>query len=81
MGIIAFQPAAAFRRQGMAKHAIAFNTILAVNWPQVARAFGVPAPKCPLKVEDLEQVSASLSLQSISRRTRERRCVGSFFIA
>ena len=62
MGIIAFQPAAAVRRQGMAKHALALNTYLSVDWPQIARALGVPAPKCPLKVEEIEQITASLSI-------------------
>jgi hypothetical protein len=61
MGIIAFQPAAAVRRQGMAKHALALNTYLSVDWPQIARALGVPAPKCPINVEEIEQVTASLS--------------------
>ncbi len=62
VGIVAFQPAAAVRRQGMATHARALNTYLSVNWPQIARALGVPAPKCPLNVEEIEQVTASLSI-------------------
>ena len=44
----------------MAKHALAFNTILAVNWPMITDVFGVPAPKCPLRVEEIEQVTATL---------------------
>jgi hypothetical protein len=68
VGIIAFQPAAACRRQSMAKHAIELNTFLAVDWPQIARALCIPAPKCPLKVEEIEQVSGSLSLNRVTTK-------------
>jgi hypothetical protein len=44
----------------MAMHAISFNTMLAVNWAEITGAFGVPAPKCPFRIEEIEQVSATL---------------------
>jgi hypothetical protein len=73
MGIIAFQPAAACGRQGMAKHALALNTLLAVDWPQIARGLGVPSPKCPLAVEEIEQVTASLGCRRVTIKGKEMR--------
>jgi hypothetical protein len=73
MGIIAFQPAVAVRRHGMAQHALELNTFLAVDWPKIAHGLGVPAPKCPLRVEDLEQVTASLGFNRVTVEGKEMR--------
>ena len=56
MGVVAFHPAATFRRQGMAQYARQLNALTAMKG--LDQALGIPISKCPLKVEQIEQVTA-----------------------
>ena len=56
MGVVAFHPAATFRRQGMAQYARQLNALTAMKG--LDQALEIPISKCPLKVEQIEQVTA-----------------------
>ncbi len=59
MGVVAFHPAATFRRQGMAQYASQLNALTAMKG--LDKALEIPISKCPLKVEQIEQVTAGVT--------------------
>jgi beta-lactamase regulating signal transducer with metallopeptidase domain len=60
MGVVAVHPAATFRRQGMAKYAGQLNALTSMQG--LDKALGIPISKCPLKVEQIEQITAVVTL-------------------
>ncbi len=58
MGVVAFHPATTFRRRGMAQYAGQLNALTAMKGLDMAME--IPISKCPLKVEQIEQVTAAL---------------------
>lgn len=60
MGVVAFHPAATFRRQGMAQYAGQLNALTAMKG--LDEALEIPVSKCPLKIEQIEQVTAVVKL-------------------
>lgn len=58
MGVVAFHPAATFRRQGMAQYADQLNALTAMKG--IDKALEIPISKCPLKVEQIEQVTVGV---------------------
>src|SRR3954454_11442687 len=60
MGVVAFRPAATFRRQGMGIYAVQLNTLAKSFAVEIEKGVGIPIAKCPLKVEQVEQVTLGL---------------------
>jgi len=69
MGVVAFHPAAAFRRQGMAQYAGQVNTLTALKG--LDKELGFPISKCPLKVEQIDQVTAVVKLDVTVQQGKE----------
>ncbi len=69
MGVVAFHPAATFRRLGMAQYASQLNALTAIKGQD--KAFGFPISKCPLKVEQIEQVTAVVKFDRTVQHGKE----------
>jgi hypothetical protein len=62
MGAIAFHPAATFRREGMAKYASQLNALRKLEG--LDKAAEIPISKCPLTIEQIEQVTAAVRFEA-----------------
>ena len=75
MGVAAFHPAATFRRQGMAQYAGQLNALTAMKG--LDKALEIPISKCPLKVEQIEQITAVVTF---GRKVQQGKEVGTMMI-
>jgi hypothetical protein len=75
MGVVAIHPAALFRRQGMSLYAAQLNALKKIKG--LDKAMGVELSKCPLSIEQIEQVSGAVRF---GRSVHEGKELGTFSV-
>lgn len=73
MGVVAFRPAATFRRKGMGMYPAQLNAFARLHASDIEQGLGVPLAKCPLKAEQIEQVILALSFGRTTHKGKELR--------
>jgi beta-lactamase regulating signal transducer with metallopeptidase domain len=71
MGVLAVHPAAMFRRKGMGVYAGQLSAWTALGGLEMG--LEIPISKCPLKIEQIEQLSAGITFDRTVQRGKEMR--------